>query len=281
MTLMQIVKSVLDEAYVQIEAEDEAEKDALINARLESIRKEYAALTDLEAPEVDYSDPITRFAYIYKYTVAHADYIKQLIDRHDAISELLKGATPRVACIGGGPGSDLLGILKFMMRHRIRDVKLTCHIFDRERAWADSWSDVATVLDVPFRVSTAFMQLDVTDRNTWKAYGKLAQADLFTLSYFVSEVWRLAEKAEPFFEHFLAQMKSGAVLLFIDNNSDPFVEWFDSMVARYDFDCLEAKTMTMAFTPDEEKDDLGVYLKKFGWILKRSGNVAFRVLRKR
>ena len=161
----------------------------------------------------------------------------------------------------------------------IKGTSLTCFIFDRERAWGESWSDVARVLDAPFKVYPSFMQLDVTDDVTWKSYGKLAQVDLFTLSYFMSEVWRFKEEAEPFFVHCMSQMKKGSLLLFIDNNSPKFVDWFDGLAKAQNFDWLSNGTGNMSFSIDEEKTDLGIYFKKFDWP-KRTSDAAYRVLKK-
>jgi len=62
MNCFQIIKSVLDEAYVQIPG-DEAEKDKVINNELKYLRGEYSQLS--QECNINYSDPITRFAYIY------------------------------------------------------------------------------------------------------------------------------------------------------------------------------------------------------------------------
>ncbi len=78
---MQLIKLVLDDAYQSIDADKESEKDELIRAEIDSLSSAYAKLTSTTAKLIDYSDPVKRFAYIFKYTVAHADYIMQLIRR--------------------------------------------------------------------------------------------------------------------------------------------------------------------------------------------------------
>lgn len=110
-----------------------------------------------------------RFAYIFKYTVAHADYIMQLVKSCKELRELIARPTIEVACLGGRPGSDFLGILKYMMQAGIKDSCFTCYLFDKERAWGDSWSDVARLHESPFRVYPVFQQMDVTDPQHGKA----------------------------------------------------------------------------------------------------------------
>jgi hypothetical protein len=232
MTLMQLIKLVLDDAYRSIHIADEAEKDSLIKEELSTLAMEYADLTKATAAPIDYSDSIKRFAYIYKYTVAHADYIMQLVGECKVLRELFIKKHVEVACLGGGPGSDFLGVLKHLIKSSVKDTSLTCYLFDKERAWGDSWSDVARSLDAPFKVFPVFQQMDVTDSSSWASYEKYLRADLFTLSYFLSEVYKIRARAEPFFSHCFSQMKAGSVVLFIDNNHSQFYGWFDPWRSR-------------------------------------------------
>lgn len=277
-TLMQLIKMVLDEAYNELPVQQEAEKDRLVKAELERLTPAYRNLTDAARPPINYSEPVTRFAYIYKYTVAHADYIRQLVRGCPSISELFTRTKVDVACLGGGPGSDLLGIMKHMLQSG-SSTKFKCFIFDKERAWGDSWSDVADNLQAPFQVFPIFEQLDVTDSTTWSSYHKFLRADLFTLSFFMSEVWRIRTQADPFFEHCFTQAKLGSLVLFIDNNSPEFYDWFDRLAAKNGLQQVQKQETKLAFSIDEEKTDLGVYYSKFGWP-KRESNVAYRIMRK-
>jgi hypothetical protein len=279
MSLMQLIKLVLDDAYCVIRAKNDAAKDNLIKAELETLKKEYAKLTNANAKPIDYRDPVKRFAYIYKYTVAHADYIMQIIRGQKALRDLLKQNTVEVACLGGGPGSDLLGILKYMIQARVEKTRLTCYIFDKERAWGDSWSDVARLLNAPFDVYPVFQQMDVTDRVTWESYQKFLRADIFTLSYFLSEIWKIKAQAEPFFTHCMSQMKPGSMVLFVDNNSSQFVDWFDKLAKKNHLKTVASASAELAFSNDEEKTDLGVYFEKFGWP-KRKSDAAYRIVKR-
>jgi len=212
-TLMQLIKMVLDDLYARIHIEAESDKDELIRKELTQLSMDYGRLTDESVKAIDYSNAVKRFAYIYKYTVAHADYIMQIIRENDDLRSLLKRDEIDIACLGGGPGSDLLGIMKHMLATG-NSGDLTCYIFDRERAWGDSWSRVAKRMDASFRVFPTFQQMDVTDSTTWSSYEDYLQADLFTLSFFMSEVWRIKSKAEPFFSHCFSNAKSGAYFPF-------------------------------------------------------------------
>lgn len=282
MKLMQLVKKVLDEAYGEIEYL--GDRDAAIRGEIDEMIKEYReGLVDDGQPAIDYSGDARRFAYLYKYTVAHADYIMQLIGLTKAIQHVLsrKEGITRVACLGGGPGSDFLGILKWMLKNNVDGVTLHCELYDKEPAWANTWSDVVPLLgSVPFGFSTAFMPMDVTQPATWEHYRKLDKADLYTLSYFVSEVWKFRTQAEAFFSYCFSRMKPGSHILFVDNDAECFTAWFDALTARHNLETVFTGSTELAFSNEEEKNDLGEHFSKFGWP-KRKSRAAYRVLLKR
>lgn len=277
LTLAQLIKLVLDEAYAEIPGPD---KDGAIKGELDRLTQSYGRLKDPARIAIDYSSPVARFAYIYKYTVAHADYIKQLIQCCGELQGAFKRQDLSVAAIGGGPGSDLLGILKYMIRGRCTSA-LTCYLFDRERAWGDSWSEVAKPLQATFQLYPVFQQLDVTEKATWGSYRKFLNADLFTFSYFLSEVWTFRQAAEPFFTHCFANAKVDAIFMFIDNNDagGDFAGWFDALAAANNVKPIVSRACQMAFSVDEEKKDLEPYYSKFGWP-KRESNVSIRIGKK-
>lgn len=275
-TLAQLIKMVLDEAYEEIPWHATS-RDAQIKAELHRLTNAYSKLKQSSRTNVDYSSPTARFAYIYKYTVAHADYIKQLIASSEPLRGLFSRPEVAVSCLGGGPGSDLLGVLKYMLQWGAKST-LTTYLFDRERAWGDSWSEVARTLRADFQLYPVFQQMDVTDPNTWRGYNKFLRADFFTLSYFLSEVWTLRGQAHEFFRHCFTNAKSGSFFLFIDNNdaSGEFAAWYDSLAVEGGVKKLTGGTRSMAFSVEEEKTDLEPYYSKFGWP-KRQSNVCYRI----
>jgi hypothetical protein len=111
MNCFQLVKTVLDEIYPQIPYENEADKDNEIKKRFTYLEEKYRYLLIKDMP-VDYHDPITRFAYIYRYVTCHANIVYQVINGSPILAQMFDNERVNVTCIGGGPGSDFLGILK-------------------------------------------------------------------------------------------------------------------------------------------------------------------------
>jgi len=280
MNCFQFIKIVLDELYCQISHEivDENQRDEAIRNRLKDLSNIYQNLTS--NANIDYNDPITRFAYIYCYTAAHANMVYQFIRDTQDLRNVFDRSNVSVSCIGGGPGSDLLGVLKFM-ESEDKSARLMCRLYDREEAWDDSWEDVYEKLKSTFDMGISFRRLDVTESVKWgAAYNKLLETDLFTMIFFMSEVFSSKEEADPFFEYLFGNAKSGSFFLFVDNGSSTFYNWFDSLTANYNLDCLDgANYSRFQMDCDEEKTDLEPYYSKFG-DPRLGGTITYRICRK-
>lgn len=259
MNCFQLIKTVLDEAYAAIPG-DERSKDAAIAAALDGLSGQYKELW--KAGCLDYSDPARRFAYIYRYTTCHANLVNSVIARDGSMEALFERDRLNVACIGGGPGSDFLGILKCCMTNG-HNPHLKCQLLDRDPAWGESWSDVDDKLSTTFRISTGFQPFDVTSPSSWKSFTKHFHADLITMIFFMSEVYAEREKANEYFLALLGGARPGARLLFIDNNAPIFFKWFDDFAAKCGWRTDIAGHGTMKMPWDEEKSDLDPYYSKF------------------
>ena len=227
----------------------------------------------------NYADDVTRFAYVYKYVTSHANAVHQLVPRCAELAELFDRPQVNITCIGGGPGSDFLGLLKYVIVTK-KTLHLRLNLFDREPAWNECWSDVDEKLKSQLLISNVFSYFDVTDSDTWKPYKKYLSSNLFTMIYFMSEINSLREQAEPFFDNLLKEASPGALILYVDNNNKRFYGWFDTLIAKHNWKVLKSQQvqLTMGDT-SEEKTDLGKYYEKFGYP-KLTADIAFRVCQK-
>lgn len=285
MNCFELMCDILEEEYAQIPG-TESERDAKISAALQRLSDHYTRVT-LNGPG-DYKDRATRFAYIFCYTTAHANLVYQIIDGSDPLRKLFDQNEVEVACVGGGPGSDYLGILKHLM---LRDKKPTirCNLFDREQAWAESWSDVDQKVQAEIRSSTRFLAIDVTSQDSWEPHTKYYRSDLFTLVYFLSEVVKFKTQATPYFTSLMQRAEPGAMFLFIDNNASDHYGWFDEMAKANGLVVLEAnrdvvKMPGRSHVGNEQTTSLGRFLNKFKkpepnkfWSPKLNSNIAYRI----
>jgi len=124
----------------------------------------------------------------------------------------------------------------------------------------------------------------VSEPHSWSAQKKFLQADLFTLSYFVSEVYGF-DKGDitKFWKKLFDEAKSGSLFLYIDNGSLVFNEYFDAQwKGRGDCEAVvqaDDERITPRFS--EQASELGEYRSKFGQHPKLQSRISYRVLRKK
>lgn len=189
MTIFELVKLVLDDLYREAEAEHGAKVDEVIIEKIAYLSKCYENLNCAKRQPVDYADPTTRFAYVFKYVAVHGDYIVQLLDKHKKYFDLiLNGDNLRLSCIGGGPGSDIVGVLKYIDQYKETEKislgKIICYLLDKEQAWADTWTELGESLVEKITLNVNFQQLDVTDHSNLEKQKKISASGYFHTELF-------------------------------------------------------------------------------------------------
>lgn len=154
-------------------------------------------------PQIDYEDPFCRLAYLYCHVAANANLFEVSIRRTPELREYVKQKLSldglRVCGLGGGPGTELLGLAKYVSRipetGNILSADFT--VFDKVQEWADSWSALQQVVTTSrcvgnrscprLVVSRNFCCLDITQLDRFANIDILLQHDLYVLNYVVSE----------------------------------------------------------------------------------------------
>jgi hypothetical protein len=278
MKCFKVVQKVLEDTYGEIPG-NERTRDEAIKGAIGRISSKYGNLLNGGGP--DFKDPVNRFAYVYSYVPAHAHWVNELLEQSNEAAAVFDSNKVRIACIGGGPGSDLVGILKFLDERAGVPPAIFCEIVDGCEEWKLTWADIGFTLDLPASLNTDYVIHRVGDPGVWMHPTKFSKADLFTLNFFVSEIAHLGDPAWDYVEKVLEKAKTGAVLLFNDNNDSRFFGKFDAIAARGGWEALVTNSGDRkVYDPGEKLDDLGRFRKKFGRASKLTGNVAWRVLRK-
>lgn len=279
MKCFQLLKRVLDEVWVELPYDNEDEKISIVRDKLSCLHKHYRSLYNSNE-KIDYSNPALRYAYLGSYVTCHANMIFSLITRNEQLSELFNKVRIQITCLGGGPGSDLLGILKYVEEKNLYP-KLKFFLYDREPTWSESWSDVDDRITNDLNISTYFETFEITNSNSWKERKKYLRSDLFTMVYFISEIIKVKEKAIQFFENLFDNTKKGTYFLFIDNSAPIFYNWFDDIWQSSHIEIVKCENDELWQLPcEEEKTDLCEHFKRLGESPKLSGNISYRILRK-
>jgi hypothetical protein len=281
-TIFQLVRKVLDELRTDV-AETYGDKtDDVIKKRLNALGSAYEKLTDAARQPVDYSSPEDRFAYVYRYVGAHSDYVFQVLNRTGKHlgKHLASQQKAVVTALGGGPGSDLVGLMRYLVDLEESSLKtVTAYLCDREQAWADCWTEIGEEESPDFKLNVNFQPLDVTDANSWSKQKKFLSADLFLLVYFASEVASLGSKAKQFWSELSARSKPGALMLIIDNNHDFFNNFISKDIIGDKWEILVTENDTLTPSIDERTTHLGEYFKLYGWP-KMKGYIKYWVVQR-
>lgn len=277
MKCFDVVKQVLDATYSDIPG-DEAQRDAAISDALVTMSEDYKDLTKTGGP--NFSDPVVRFAYVFKYVTSHSHWIHEMIGMHPDAAALFGRDKIRMVAIGGGPGSDLVGVLKYMDCTGTPPA-LHCELVDGCLGWKSTWADLAFELEWSGPLHTDYVIHDVADPGTWVAPSNIGKADLVTLSFFVSEIYSLGDAAKNYLRGMLSRLKPGTIVLFSDNHKYEFYNLLDQVAAAESLDVLKSgQGARRIYDWGEQKTIVGEYAEKFGQQPRLQGDLSWRILRK-
>jgi hypothetical protein len=206
--------------------------DARLTGKLEALAASYGNLRDPDRQLIDYGSVTTHAAYIYTYAQCRADFVYQTLKRaRDAKgAPLFDKEELRVCSLGGGPGSELIRLLRYLAEEDNEEDVLEVYykIYDKERDWEDTASALCDAVNQDILVHFAFEQLDVTDERHCLAV-TLAEFHLVILSYFVSEVASLPDESAVIscMNHLLGSVSVGAAVLYCDNDAYTFYDFFN------------------------------------------------------
>ena len=122
--------------------------DAIVRLRscFESISMMYKRRLAGVGPRPDWGDKHYRCTYIYRFFTMHCYLVYHSLQLScDTLKRLWKHKSSlRVCCIGGGPGSDVVGLTKFLRDNEIVPVhRLKCSIIDLYQEWERSWKKLS------------------------------------------------------------------------------------------------------------------------------------------
>lgn len=258
--------------------------DECTTQRLLDLGSKYSRLSSAKKPIIDYSDVATHMAYLYGYVPAHANFVSTILSegRSEAARPLFSSKVIYATSIGGGPGSDLVGLMKFLLRRPGREPvrRVRLRILDKEPAWKAVCEALIALLNADIEIDLEFIEFDATaaDLNSldW------AEEDIVMMSFFVSEVCCLGSTGnlEEFFGEFLGDLPKGAWVLYNDNRDPAFRDFFDRMLAtagRYEV-VVSEDAGDMRLDSSEQASTLIRYKERFGGrSTKLTGRTSYRL----
>lgn len=231
---MLLYESVLDIEHKDLEIAD------IVNA-INQIIKAYKKIpNDAPVSIIDYNCSKYRFAYIYLYALCHTtivdEHLKKLeTNSFETFRQMLKLEQSRLnlCSLGGGPGCDVIGVLKNLEKYSpsLAPSTVDCTIIDLCEGWNQSFCNVLDNFlqsDIGkcyrSRLSSCFMKADICSVLDNVTICALRKADLLTMVKFVSVVAYYCKEDSKYLQELFRLMKSGSYLIFLDNSTGGFYE---------------------------------------------------------
>jgi hypothetical protein len=274
------VKAILDVAVPAIAEERGISEDEIRRAMIPHLKCFSTEYRTGKKPQNDYPDPLCRLAYLYCYVPANANLCEIAIKRTDELAEFVTGKLKKkgelkVCAFGGGPGTELLALTKFLINNRknIGDCEISFILLDEVEEWVESWnlieSEVRNFLKKsygkpsswPFLVSKSFIPFDITSLDRYGNLKHLFGQDLYILNYVVSEIYERDELAglSKVLKTMIKSADSGAKILIIDRNEWGVVNKVKELMAELGVDVSEVQETKENMDYDEESSELGVH----------------------
>lgn len=277
------VKNVLDIALPiiakdRIQTIEQAKQE--MNAQRQCISDEYFTR---RKPEIDFKNPLCRLAYLRCYAPANANLCELAIRRSNDLTDFICNKLRdeeeiKVCAFGGGPGTELLALAKFLVanRKKFSQSAIKFALLDEVPEWAETWSLIERYVELflkenfgkrslwPFTVSNSFIPFDVTKTANYGNIKILLDQDLFILSHIVSEIYEdeQVKGLGKLLHAMVAAAKPGSMFLVIDRSEYNVREKVTKLLKGLDLDLSGIEESEGNMDSDENRSDLGEYLIK-------------------
>jgi hypothetical protein len=192
----------------------------------------------LEDPNINYEDPFCRMAYLYMNVAVHASLVEEALGFYPQVRKLIQQRVAesrdiQIGIMGGGPGSELLGIVRYIQSLRLaRPAHLDLVLVDRMREWDESWHALKSGIDDelknsygdnrgawPVSISRSFLPLDMTSVQDFAHFAtRFGNIDLFLVTYLVSELKGSVAELTNVLRTLISRAHPASLVLFIDRN---------------------------------------------------------------
>ena len=175
---------------------------------------------------IDYSGLPTQAVYIFMYAIGRAEFTYQLLKkfREKHGSPLFGKESLNVTSIGGGPASELVGLVRYLEEFDDEGVdEILYDVIDKEGDWDHLAELVVSKIPSDIEIILRFERLDISDPNGIGG-NTLEYDDLVMMSFFISEICELpnAKAVKENLHELIDTMKHGGKLFYNDSNAYSF-----------------------------------------------------------
>lgn len=255
-----------------------------------------------DGTKLQYDDPLCRIAYLYAYVAAHANLIdnacygiRQLQDF--LVSKLNNKSEIHICSFGGGPGSELLGFVKFFARAAEDGDSVDIHfmLVDSIIEWDETWQALVNGIEATLRpiygpsrrnwpvvIHRSFLPLNLTQVDNFRNLPtRFNGIELYVFNHTVSELLADTDGFSRVFNAIVSRAQGGAYFLFIDRNQTQVHDLVRNLIESHEeLVVVDEKTEKTNMDRDEQKEDLGKWFLLMGRHPKLTWNAFFILAQK-
>ncbi len=208
-----------------------------VTSALTTLEASYKELLNSSRSLIDYSELPAQTAYTFVYAVGRAEFTYEILKRFkDQAGKPLFGKRKlRIVSIGGGPASELVGLVKYLQETSAEENVggLTYDVYDKEENWEHVASQVVANISGVSIQGPNYFQLDLAD-TTECSQINLHEADLVILSFVISEVCCLPDSdvIKKNVASVLSTLSTGAHVLYNDSDAYSFYTCMNLIAAK-------------------------------------------------
>ncbi len=200
-----------------------------VRAKIDHMSKEWRS-----GRSADLSDAVSQFGYLYEYSPSHSylaylgfsqsQDVRQLIRNHRE-----RGGTLRVCCLGGGPGTEIAGLTRYIAASTGEDESI-CVLFrnvDRAGSWQGATASMLEAAHEGLAKEGAKVELeaetleaDLTKALGSPSEGALLGHDLYVLNHVCSEFYRAPGSFSELLRTVAQQLPADGVILICDREEN-------------------------------------------------------------
>ena len=270
-----IIREILNrsiEAYMLDNNQSRSEVLVEIRKQIDSTQVQHYKKHD--DPEIDYSNPLCRLGYLYRHAGVNATFFERILIDDQKLQSAVTHAIGRgdlnICSLGGGPGTEMLGIGKYLLTHGTEmPGRIDFTVLDNVHPWAETWKELANHVERKLHgelgtskpiVASSFLPFDVLDPTSYSNYTSMFKSvDILICNYLFSENKLNLDKAGQAVERLVHMTNPACVFAVIDRlESNPtfkndVVSLFQSAFESTIKDAPLIGTMDV----DEQKDVMG------------------------
>lgn len=240
-----IVKEVLERGISDCVAEYNISRDEVLTrmrSHIDDTQTQHYQLS----PDINYDDPLCRLGYLYRHAGINATFFEHVLnDDHvmtEAISNAITSGRLSVCSLGGGPGTELLGLTKHLLNRQSKAPnRIDFRVLDNVNHWAETWDQLANaaenVLETELgrgrpMVSPRFLQFDALNPTSYEGFPSMFKSvDIVVCNYLFSENKDNLDDAKQAIARLSGLVSDGCAFVVIDRheNNTHFVKNVASM----------------------------------------------------